>query len=179
MKSRTETALVKLQQGDQDGLTDLYEVTSRAVFAFTLSVIADYQLAEDIMQETYIRVYQSIDSYRKGTNGLSWILTIAKNIALTMLERRQREERIDFDAQHERAGATVEVPNFENPTIDLAKKILPEDEQQILFLYAIGEYKHREIADLLGLPLGTVTWKYQIAIKKMREHLKKGGQNDE
>ena len=175
MKKRTENALVKLQNGNTDGLTELYEATNRAVFAFTLPIISDYQLAEDIMQETYIHVYQSIASYQRGTNGLSWLLTIAKNIALSMVSKRQRETEVDFDAQHERAGSIVEIANFDTPTIDLAKKILPEDEQQILFLYTIGEYKHREIAELLGLPLGTVTWKYQIAINKMRKHLSKGG----
>ena len=172
MKHEVDLALTRLQQGNRDGLTALYESTNRAVFAFVLPLISDYQLAEDIMQETYVHAYQSISSYQPGTNGFSWVFTIARNIALSMLEKRNREQHTDFDSQTESAGAVIEKPNFDSPTIDLAKGILPEDEQQILFLHTIGEYKHREIATLLNLPLGTVTWKYQEAIKKMKQALK-------
>ncbi len=174
MKSSTDAALIRIQHGDTEGLTDLYELTSRAVFAFVLPIIRDYQLAEDIMQETYVSAYRGIAGYKPGTNGLNWLMTIAKNNAFNQMHRRAREEETDFDVQHETAGSFIERANFDSPTIDLAKLVLPIDEQEILFLYAIGEYKHREIAALLGLPLGTVTWKYQTAIKKMQEHLKKG-----
>ncbi len=175
MKRQIDLALTSIQQGERDGLATLYEQSNRVVFAFILPLINDYQLAEDIMQDTYVKVYQSIASYTKGTNGLSWLLTIAKNMALTLLERQKREEKVDFDASYERAGAIIEHPNLDHPTIDLAKRLLPNDEQQIVFLYVIGEYKHREIAELLNLPIGTVTWKYQQAMKKLRDYYKKGG----
>ena len=173
MKQRIDTALTQIRHGKHEGLAQLYELTSRAVFAFVLSMINDYQLAEDIMQETYVHVYKSNASYKEGINGLSWIYTIASNMTMTILEKRNREQETDFDSQIEMAGATLDNHDFDSPTIDLAKRILNEDEQSILFLYTIGEYKHREIAAMLGIPLGTVTWKYQEAIKKMKEHLRK------
>ena len=174
MRNEIDRAIVRIQNGDQEGLASLYDLTSRAVFAFILPVINDYQLAEDIMQETYVSAYRAIGSYEPGTSGLNWLFTIARNHAYNVIKKRQHDEPVDFDAQHERAGSILERPNWETPTIDIAKKILPPDEQNILFLYTIGEYKHREIAELLNLPLGTVTWKYQVAIKKMQQYLKEG-----
>jgi RNA polymerase sigma-70 factor (ECF subfamily) len=173
MNKEVDIALRQLQSGHHEGLAVLYDLTRRAVFAFVLPFIKDVHLAEDIMQETYVKAYQAIDSYRPGTNGLNWLFTIAKNMTMTILEKRNREASVDYDDQRQATGATVDHYQFDSPTLTLAKKILDEDEQQILFLYVIGEYKHREIAALLGLPLGTVTWKYQIAIKKMKDHLKK------
>ncbi|MFA5235571.1 MAG: RNA polymerase sigma factor [Bacilli bacterium] len=173
MKREVDIALTQLQSGHQEGLAVLYDLTRRAVFAFVLPFINDVQLAEDVMQETYVKAYQAIASYRPGTNGLNWLFTIAKNMAMTILERRRREEPVDYDDQRQPTGASRDHYEFDGPTIALAKKILPEDEQQILFLYVIGEYKHREIAALLEMPIGTVTWKYQLAIKKMKESLMK------
>jgi RNA polymerase sigma-70 factor (ECF subfamily) len=176
MKQRIEDAITRIKQGHRDGLADLYNLSHRAIFAFILPLIADYQLAEDIMQETYVKAYRAIDSYRDGTNGLNWMFTIAKNIALTNLGKRSREELRDYDNQREPSGATTDSYDIDSPTIDLARKILDEQEQSILFLHTIGEYKHREIAEILEIPLGTVTWKYQEAIKKMKHELK-GGSN--
>ena len=51
------------------------------------------------------------------------------------------------------------------------KKILKEEDYKILYLYIIGEYKHREIAEILNLPLGTVTWKYKNSLKKLKKVL--------
>lgn len=56
-------------------------------------------------------------------------------------------------------------------TWNLAKKILKEEDYKILYLYIIGEYKHREIAEILNLPLGTVTWKYKNSLKKLKKVL--------
>ncbi len=173
MKQKVDSALIQLQSGHPEGLAVLYELTRRAVFAFVLPLINDVQLAEDVMQETYVKAYQAIASYRPGTNGLNWLFTIAKNMAMTLLNKRNREEAVDYDDQRQTAGSSHDLYEFDSPTIAVAKKILEEDEQQILFLYVIGEYKHREIAVLLDMPIGTVTWKYQIAIKKMKEYLLK------
>jgi RNA polymerase sigma-70 factor (ECF subfamily) len=166
MKQKVDNALMQLQSGHPEGLAVLYELTRRAVFAFVLPLINDVQLAEDIMQETYVKAYQAIASYRPGTNGLNWLFTIAKNMAMTLLDKRKREDAVDYDDQRQTVGSTRDQYQFDSPTIAIAKKILGEDEQQILFLYVIGEYKHREIAALLEMPIGTITWKYQMAIKK-------------
>jgi DNA-directed RNA polymerase specialized sigma24 family protein len=60
----------------------------------------------------------------------------------------------------------------------LANKVLAEDEFNIVMMYAIGEYKHKEIAEFLHMPLGTVTWKYANALKKMKKALEEQ-QNEE
>jgi len=177
MRQEIDRAIISIQNGDGNGLALLYELTRRAVFAFVLPIINDYQLAEDIMQETYVKAYRAAGSYEPGTSGINWLFTIARNRALNIIKERHRDEQVDFDAQHERAGAIVEKPNWDTPTIDLAKSVLEPDEQNILFLHAIGEYKHREIAELMGLPLGTVTWKYQTAVKKMQQNLKEGAED--
>jgi RNA polymerase sigma-70 factor, ECF subfamily len=167
-----ESLLYQIKTGHHDAMNALYEQTRRGVFAFLLPYVNDAYLAEDLMQETYLKVFQSIHLYDDKNKGINWILTIARNTALNLIHQRQRENQIDPDVLSQTVAASADTYQLDSPLIALAKKTLPQDEQTILFLYAIGEYKHREIALMLSIPLGTVTWKYNQAIKKMKEVLK-------
>ena len=107
----------------------------------------------------------NISQYKHGTNGRAWIFQIAKNHALNELKRNKRTESIE--------GMDFPSGGFEHGTVmDAMSRALSEDEQQIIILHVLWGYKHREIADLLGCPTGTVTSKYKRAIAKMKNALK-------
>jgi RNA polymerase sigma-70 factor, ECF subfamily len=167
-EEKLEKAMVALQKGDSNALATVYELTSKGVFTFVLPVLHDYQLAEDVMQDTYVTCYKAIQSYKLGTNARNWLLTIAKNTALTELKKRKHEISYDFSTDNHPDGVYY-LGDIDSPTIALANKVLAEDEFNIVMMYAIGEYKHKEIAEFLHLPLGTVTWKYANALKKMKK----------
>jgi len=170
---KLEKAIVRLQKGESNSLGIIYDLTSKGVFSFVLTILRDYQLAEDVMQQTYIKIYENIKSYKKDTSARNWILTIAKNTALTLIRKRHREISVDFSHDTIQDGIYCLDKDFDTPLISLANKILTEDELKIVLLFAIGEYKHREIAEMLNLPLGTVTWKYNNALKKLRGAVEK------
>jgi RNA polymerase sigma-70 factor, ECF subfamily len=169
-EEKLEKAILRLREGDSNALSEIYEITSRGVFTFVLPILHDYQLAEDVMQQTFVTCYENIQSYQPGTNARNWLLTIAKNMALTEIKKRKREISYDFDQDNHPDGVYY-LGNIDSPTIALANKVLAEDEFNIVIMYAVGEYKHREIAEFLHMPLGTVTWKYNNALKKMRKAL--------
>ena len=169
MNTRINTLLIRIQQGEVEAMNELYIETKRGVFSFVLPDLHDIHLTEDIMQETYMKIFHNIHQYQPKTNGLNWMLTIAKNTALNLLNVRQREDSFDTQEMNDRLDGGVDTYHFDSPIIQKAKEVLPEDEATIVFLYAIGEYKHREIASMLSLPLGTVTWKYNKAMKTLKE----------
>ncbi len=68
MKTTLEKALLKLQGGDTNALADIYDVTNRGVFTFILPIVKDYALAEDVMEQTYIAVYEKIHLYKPKSN---------------------------------------------------------------------------------------------------------------
>ena len=166
------TLLSEIQKGNQAALKSLYDSTRLAVFASIIPYLSDQQLAEDVMQETYLKVLDRIASYRPNLNGMNWLLTIAKHTAFDLIKHRKHESQVDREILEETVESDQDEYNLTSPIIRLAKKVLEKDEQTILFLYALGEYKHREIALVLDMPIGTVLWKYQTAIKKMKEVLK-------
>lgn len=179
MKTTLEKALLKLQGGDTNALADIYDATNRGVFTFILPIVKDYALAEDVMEQTYIAVYEKIHLYKPKSNGRNWILTIAKNLAINEFNKNKKIVAYDYDEEKVIPEGLYSLDeSLDTPTIKLANEILSEEEFKILIMYTIGEYKHREIADLLHLPLGTVTWKYKTALEKLRDEINKRQANE-
>lgn len=165
----------KLIQGDTDAFEKLYSLTRKSVYYVALSVLRERSLAEDVMQSTYIKVIQNASQYKAGTNASAWIITIAKNEALNIKKRSQRELCVDENDNPTLFG-TSETDDYGLIT-DLARKTLPEDEFVILMLITACGYKRREISKTLNMPVPTVTWKYNNALSKMRKQLTdKGGE---
>lgn len=172
MKTKLEDAMISLQKGNVNALEEIYNLTYRGVFSFVFPIMKDYMASEDILQMTYISVYEKINLYKPGTNALNWILTMAKNIALNEFNKAKRSVDYDFDAEQMTPSSLYSFDDsLDTPTIELASEILSEEDFKILLMYVVGGYKHREIAELLNMPLGTVTWKYNAALDKLRVEL--------
>ena len=165
-KTETDKLLRKIAEGDNLAFERLYAVTKRGVFSFLYTYFHNYEETEDAMQTVYLKVKMGITSYRAGTNGSAWLLQIAKNHALNELARRR-----EYTPLHE-----VEIPTqssfCEGSVTETMQRVLSEEERRILTLHVLWRYKHKEIAEALNLPLGTVTSKYKRAIEKMKEALK-------
>jgi RNA polymerase sigma factor (sigma-70 family) len=171
MHHKITNLILAIAKGETHKMNELYSLTHRGVYAFVLPYIKDEYLSEDIMQETYIKIFNHIDSFKKDTNGLNWILTIAKNTALNMIKLRQKEVYGEEQNTIELTLSSEEQYIENTPTIQLAKKILPIDQLEIVLLHIVGGYKHREISKILNTPLGTILWKYRISIQALRKEL--------
>ena len=174
MKSQLEEAMIALKKGDPNSLETIYNLTYRGVFSFVFPIMKDYMASEDVLQMTYISVYEKISMYQDGTNPLNWILTMAKNIALNEYNKNKRSIDYDYDAEQATPSNLYSFDeSLDTPTIELASEILSDEDFKILLMYVVGGYKHREIAEMLDIPLGTVTWKYKAALDKLRVELEK------
>ncbi len=161
--------LVKnLQNGDMSVFDDIYYMTQGLVYHTILSIVKDRSLAEDLMQDTYLKALESIHSFKPRYSFQSWIVRIAKNLAINEYNRRKREQSFDVSETPQVFGkqeSTVE----NQMMVEEIMSILNDLEREIVTLHVLGDLKHREIAEIVGKPLGTVTWTYQQAIKKMKE----------
>lgn len=157
--------LIAISQGDDTAFETLYAKTKRGVFSFLYSFYKNYENTEDAMQSVYLRVKQNADKYRSGTNGRAWLLQIAKNYALNELGRNKRVEYTDV---------LPDVP--QNPSLggvnDIMQRVLDDTEYRIVVLHVLWGYKHREIAEILDCPTGTVTSKYKRSVEKLKIALK-------
>ena len=159
--------------GDASAFDEIYNRTRKSVYYVALSILRDKALAEDVMQTAYMRVLKNIRSYKLGTNASAWIIKIAKNEAINVKKVRMREQSVD---EYENAALFgVSEPDTCGELIDLAKRLLPDEEFSVLMLVTACGYKRKEIGEMLGMPIPTVTWKYQNALSKLRNALEKEG----
>lgn len=173
-KKLLDEYLIKLKRGDNEAFDGIYHLTKRGVFSLVLSIVKNPYAAEDIMQDTYLKIKEKILYYKDGTNGYAWILTIARNLSLNYLNKNNKIDVLDT-TEHEYLTAVTD-KNFardDMPIFKIAKNCLNDFELQVVILYAVYGYKHREIAKVLNKPLGSVLWTYNNSIKKLQKVLKK------
>ncbi len=170
-----DALLQQVAQGDQDAFKQLYQLTDRSVYSFILSIVKNPQDAEEVMQETYIKVWTSASGYHAQGKPLAWMFTIARN--LCYMKFREQKHQSDLGLDDLEGQETGEFcPQIENAAdkmvLKAALELLKDEERQIVLLKNSSGLKHREIASALGLPLATVLSKYNRAMKKLEQYLR-------
>jgi len=125
------------------------------------------------MQDTFINVKKYILSYKAGTNGKAWILTIAKNNCFNYIKKHKKEELSDF--QREIADEKQLKLHDESGIIALTVKSLDEKNSKIVLLHTTGGMTLKEIAITLKMNESTVRWKYNQSLKKLKKIIEKEG----
>ena len=166
-----DNLMLHIARGDEVAFEELYNQTKSGLYSFILSICKNHHLAEDVMQNTYIRIRLSANMYKAGSNTLAWIYTIAKNLTLNELNKQKHEMSIDFDDKGSKIGGQYTIDDkVSSPLLNVMKKVLNESEAQIISLHLISGFKHREIAEMLDKPLGTVLWTYKNALNKIKNN---------
>lgn len=159
----------KLKNGETEYFNPIYEQTKKVVFYNILSITKDYFLSEDILQETYIAFLNNILSIKDGANILGFLLRTSKNLAIDYIKKNQHilnDDNIHLYGENDQSHIDELI------LLERIKKALKDDEFRIFILHAYNEMKFKDIKSLLHLPLGTVLWKYNEAIKKLQKELK-------
>lgn len=165
--------MIRILQGDEEAFNELYYSTYKQLYAFVLSMTANSYDTDDIVQETYLKVKSAAHLYQPEGKVLSWIFKIAQNQTRMMWRKTKKAAFNEFgDDINEKItfGGIYNVEDRE--MLKSAFNILSEEEIQIVTLHLVSGFKHREISDLLELPLATVLSKYRRGLKKMKKYLK-------
>ena len=179
-KLSDEKLLLRVAQGDKEAFQRLYQNTDKTIYGFILSILRNPQDAEEIMQETYLKIWTSAAGYKFQGKPLAWMFTIARNLCYMKFRDQKREADIGLSDLSE--GELGEFcPQIEDAADKMVLKaalhILNEEERQIVLLHTTAGMKHREIAADLEMPLATVLSKYNRAMKKLQKHLREEGEH--
>lgn len=167
-----ENLLLKIAENDIDAFEQLYLETNKIVYSYVFAILKNHERAQDAMQDTFIRIKEASYTYKPQGKPLAWIFKIAKNFSLMDIRKYQKEQIIDVEQNEFLINKRVELNADESIVLNAALKTLQDEEREIVFLYLISGMKHREIADMLDKPLGTVLWKYNMALNKLKKELK-------
>lgn len=166
-----EQGLKRISRGNKDAIGDIYELTKTGVYGFILSILKNPEDAEDVMQDTYIKICSCADMYMPQGKPMAWIFTIARNLCLMKLRRSSRQVDIPDFEWDSIEGASGEFGTEDRIVLEAALSSISEEESQIVMLHAVAGMKHRELADFLDMPLATVLSKYNRALKKLQKAL--------
>ena len=169
-----EQLLVLVGEGDTLAFETLYRQTERAVYALALSILKNHDDAQDVAQETYLKVRAAAHLYVPQGKPLAWLFTITKNLCRDFLRTQGRTEQESEDPDYDVRLSYVSDPT-DRLVLEGALKALGEEERQVVLLHAVSGLKHREIARDLGQPLSTVLSRYNRAIKKLQRYLNDEG----
>lgn len=168
--SLLDDLLKSIQSGDRDALAALYHEVSSSVYSFSLSILKNVHDAEDVLQDCFIRIYQSADQYHSTGKPMAWIMTIAKNLCYMRL--RQQSKTDSLPEQWDNLIAwNEEATTIDRVVLQQCMSRLTDEQRQIVVLHAVAGLKHREIAQLMDLALPTVLSKYHRAIQKLRNNI--------
>lgn len=162
----------KIAKYDSLAFEQLYNETSGAVFGLAMSILANQTDAEDVVQKTYISVYNNAKTYKGKGKAMAWIFTIARNHALMKIRDRNKRSHIDLDDLYDIGTENnIEEELHKEQLVDVLLNTLSEDERQIVVMHAMSNIKHKEIARIMGMPLSTVLSKYKRSLEKLRREM--------
>ena len=163
-----EALISGIAAGSREDLAELYRRTRASVYGLALSYLKNGAVAEDVAQDTFVKVWAAAPSYRPQGKPMAWLLTIARNLALGRLRTAARIQDLS-EAQWSAFSIESDSLTADDRTV-LAAALgrLSDEERHIVVLHAVCGLKHREIAQFLGLALPTVLSKYHRSLKKLK-----------
>ena len=168
-----EELLEAIAAGEEDALGALYDRFGRVAYGLALRVLRDRALAEDAVQEAFLAVWRAADAYRRErAKPATWILTLVHRRAVDLVRREDRRRADALAQPGEPSGENVAEEaelRDRRSTVQAALRELPEDQRQALELAYYGGYTQSELAERLGVPLGTVKSRMFAGLMRLRE----------
>lgn len=162
--------ILDAQNGSEEAFNELYKKTNNLLFSEVVEIIHDENLSYDIVHDTYLKVLQS--KMKNCSNGLSYLITIARNLAINSYNKRKREVSLKYEEID--LLKKDELPTYNDDYInEVMSKCLSSYQEDLIKLHVIDGFTHLEIAKKLDKPVGTIMWQYNEAIKAVRKYLNK------
>ena len=163
------------QSGDRNAFSELVRIHARGVFNVVYRMCGDALIAEDAAQETFLRAWQNLSSYRPQTSLRNWLYRIAFNAGMDMLRKEKRilpNDIEDLPLTDDRPSPESLASQKERTAlVQKAILSLPDASRAVLVLKEYEGMSYREIADALDIPLGTVMSRLNYARKLLKEKL--------
>ncbi len=174
--------MLDFQRGNRVSFENLMRKYYKRIFNFALRILRSREAAEDIVQESFIRVYQSGKNYQPKASFRTWLYMIAKNLILNELKKNKRFSFSIDESQQGEEGAMprqFEDTNLTHPldklvsaerarTVRAAIESLPQQQGMVVVLYRFERFSYEEISETLGLSVSAV----KSLLSRARQNLK-------
>jgi RNA polymerase sigma-70 factor (ECF subfamily) len=191
MTEPDEVLIGRFRRGDERSFDILFDRYKGRIYTFIVRFVRDRKTAEDILQETFIRVFRKARHFRHEAKFSTWLYTIAANLCRDQLKRAKRRKKVSLDAAvtDQKGGSQVtswiqaipdssDGPRVEAEKRELSREVLlaleelPESSRLVIELHVMHGLRYREVAEVLGCPVGTVQSRMHNAVQLLREKVR-------
>lgn len=182
-----ETLMLRYQQGDRAAFAQLVRRHQTALYNFALRQVRIQQVAEDVVQESFVRVVQKASEFKHEARFTTWIYTITRNLCIDHLRKRALRKHPSLD---ESRGEEGDGPTLGEQTADprasvereatgtelkerIARAVdkLPDDQREVFLMREVANLPFKEIAEITGVPENTVKSRMRYALERLQEAL--------
>ncbi len=140
-------------------------------------IVISHDDADDVLQNTFIKIFKNIDNFKKESKLYSWMYRIATNEAITFINKRAKEKNVDITEYQQQLVSTLDSDHwFTGDEIQLilqkAIATLPRKQQLVFNMKYFDEMKYNQISDILETSVGALKASYHIAAKKIEQFIK-------
>ncbi len=170
-----EELVNSLRNREKIAIEALYDMYSASLFGVISRIVIDTTIAEDVLQETFVKIWHSFSSYSTEKGRLfTWMVNIARNMAIDKIrskdfknqnKNQELENNVTFIDEQRNTVYKPELLGIK----ELVATLKPEQKSILDLVYFKG-YTHVEAADELGVPLGTIKTRLRMAIIQLRKH---------
>jgi RNA polymerase sigma-70 factor (ECF subfamily) len=178
-----EDLLTLVERGDAEAFEVVYERHSRVAYSLAFRMLGDRQAAEDLLQDAFLAVWRGAGGYSSARGGVrNWLLSILHNRGvdrlrtLAAMSRRQEAlQQAELQRSDEPDAAALGIGRALAGSVRQELASLPAEQFDVLKLAYYGGFTHQEIAEMLGLPVGTVKSRMRLGLERLRRGLGAAG----
>jgi RNA polymerase sigma-70 factor (ECF subfamily) len=174
-----EALIALVARGDDTALAELYDRVGRVAYGIAFRILRDERLAEDAVQEGFLAVWRSAATFRaERAKASTWVVTLVHRRAVDIVRREERRraeplEPVGGQDTPDPAGSAEDEAwlGFERERVLSALAALPDAQRESLELAYYGGYSQSELAEMLGVPIGTIKSRMFAGLARLRELL--------
>lgn len=175
-KYSEEELIELLKSGEKVAFEYLYDNYSGALFGIIFKMINDQQLAEDVLQEAFVKIWNNFSAYDASKGRLfTWMLNLTRNLTIDTIRSKSYKKQTKIQRSDIAVGYVTNNANenekFDSLGIRTQVKLLKQDQKQIIDLAYFDGFTQEEISQKLGIPLGTVKTRMRAAISVLKKLL--------
>jgi len=183
-----EALMMRFQSGDQTAFVLLVKRHKGALYNFALRQLREPRVAEDVVQDAFVRVVQNATDFKHEARFTTWLYTIVRNLCIDQMRRRAHRRHASLD---ESRGDDTEGPTLGERTADARSNVereatsdelktriqravddLPEDQREVFLMREVANLPFKEIAQITGVPENTVKSRMRYALERLQEALR-------
>lgn len=167
--------IARCRDGDRAAQFQLYEKYKNLVYNIAFRMANDSQVAEDLVQEIFIKVFKNLARFRGDAAFSSWLYRITSNVCINHFRTANRWKKLLsnglHDADNRADGENPQRPSEMTPHLERAIRQLPEGYRMVFVLHDVQGFRHQEIGDMLDIAVGTSKSQLHKARKELRKSL--------